>query len=88
MAFLTQPTSVVQKFSPHIGKEHFCLFPLVSYRSVLLLLVSELFREEASFNTSGTGMMEKDNSYRKIKLPDHSCAFKLKAVAAGQLAWT
>lgn len=26
MAFLAQPTSVVQKFSPYIGNEHFCLF--------------------------------------------------------------
>lgn len=75
MAFLAQPTSVVQKFSPHIGKEHFCLFPLKTYRSVFLLLISEIFRQEASFNTSGSGMMEKDDSCRKKKTPHSSCAF-------------
>lgn len=75
MAFLAEPTSVVQKFSPHIGKEHFCLFPLKSYRSVFLMLVSELFRQEASFYTSGPGMMEKDNSCKKIKPPNNSCVF-------------
>lgn len=75
MAFLAEPTSVVQKFSPHIGKENFYFFPPKSYRSVFLLLVTELFRQEASFNTSRPGIMEKDNSCRKTKLPDNSCAF-------------
>lgn len=86
MAFLTWPTSVVQKFSSHIGREHFFAFSfLKTYRSAFfLLLVAEFFRQEVFFNTSRSGMMEKENCCIKKKLPDNSHAFLLKAAAVGQ----